>query len=416
MAVVAGCGQGAEEPPPGGHSLLPVYVLQFPPTQIGQTSQAHGVVRASKEALFLSPIEVEPPFSTDLVEVAKVEPRAEHTILFTFAPERVGIFSQEVEIHSTGGTHRYRLEGTALPLEPGCSGPVAYADRFVVPPPLQDVLVVVDDDPAASTWREHLATALADVPAQLSERGFDWRFAVTTTSTDEGCAGGTLLGDPPVIVAGVPGPGDTLQALVEGVDELGCEGNGAGLEAAALAAQDEAFRRKGAGLSIVALSLHDDRSPEAVEEVLAPLRSADSTGDVRMLALVGLPGASCVPDERGERWAQAVGLLGGERKSVCSPDEWEISSFLGDNPRFGVQHRYVLRADVADLDGDGQILPEADELVVEVGGRPRPAIRQDGHVNWSWDEEANAVVFSRGSAPRPGDEVEIRYVTVCPRA
>jgi hypothetical protein len=271
------------------------------------------------------------------------------------------------------------------------------------------VLFVLDDSAAMEAALAAIPAQLADLFATLDEMRIDWRLAATTTGLGSPCAGGTLLGQPPVLDPAVEDPAAWMaDALAPDL----CGGSGRGLEAAAAAAGE--FRRPGAGLSVVVISTRDDRGEAPVEDLVGALRSQVERPELlRLLAVVGDEGGGC-DAEPAERWAEAARQLGGALRSICAED-WEIDEHIAKQPAFGMPFVFPLGAYPHDTDGDGLVRPEAGEIQVLVDGEAIPPAIGDGE-GWRWDPFERAIVFPASETPPPGATVEIVYAEICASA
>src|SRR5690606_22873823 len=133
-----------------------VVVLVFPPTEGGDISYSDSaLIRAGRVSIFLEPVEVAPPFRSNLTEVEKVEARRERRVRFSFQPDAPGRYEQEIEIRSTGSVGRYRLVGEALEPPVECLS-VPQIDRFEDVRAAEDVLLIVDDHRSMEPLREQV--------------------------------------------------------------------------------------------------------------------------------------------------------------------------------------------------------------------------------------------------------------------
>ena len=234
------------------------------------------------------------------------------------------------------------------------------------------------------------------MPAWLDAARFDWRLAITSSSLDGGCPGGTLLGSEPILDASTPAVEDSLELALRSAT---CAGSGEGLEAAVQAVQaaGPAFARPEAGLALIVVSTRDDRSPEEVESYtdrLALSRGALPNTLVRALAVVGEPGGWCDLAEPGTRYGAAIARLSGNRRSLCAAD-WNFPAFFPKDSTFGMKRSWPLAR--RPIEGPG--------IEVRLDGEIIPP-RSEGARAWNYDDGSNAVVF-RAGLPLPGQTIEI---------
>jgi len=403
--ALAACGEEAAGPADGNlydPGIETVQVLRFPTVEVGRESSVEAVVRAGSQPLFLQPVELEPPFSSDLRAVEKVEARAERRIRFTFRPTEPGRFDREVQVRAGGSVGRYRLEAEAIPAPEPCL-PRERVDVFADIRSVQDVLLVLDDHRSMEAVREALRAEAPSLLVRLDWLGIDWRLAVTTAGMGDDCPGGDLRPGTPIDA----GEEDAVARLDQAVQPPTCGGAARGIEAA-LAALPH-FAREGAALSLVVISTRDDRSPLPLEAYAA----AFGARQVRALVVVGDEGGHCPLAEPGTRWASFAAQVGGARRSLCA-DDWELGAFFGANSSFGVPLAWKLEAWPWDGDEDGAIA--GDELVVRLDGVELPSSTAEGKRIWRYDAEANAVVFFPETAPRHGQTIEVAYLASCSTA
>lgn len=405
VLVAVGCRQEETPGTDGGPPIKTVFILDFPDVEVGGSATVSTVVRADTKAVFLSPVEVEAPFSSDVVQVEKLEPGESRRIHFIFSPTEPGFYSQDVEVRTTGRVGLYRLQGEAIGGEPVCI-PEERVDVHVDVRPTEDLIVVVDDHRSMEAVHDRLLENLLSLPAALDDRGIDWRLAVTTTGVGAGCEGGTLRGEPPVLASGDDGAEAWLK---EALAVPTCDGSARGLDAARIVAEDVdgVFRRPHGGLTILAVSTRDDASAGAVAAIAGALQLlVDRPERVRALAIVGDDGGTCPLAEPGRRWAEAVGRLGGMRRSICA-EAWELEGFFDARPQFGVPIVYPLQRTPVPIIGEGPIDPAAGDVSVMIEDEPVPYASG----RWRYDRATRSVVFFPDSAPLAGQTVEIRYLT-----
>ncbi len=413
--LLAGCQPADDVPADGGFYGPPIqatYIIEFGEVAVGEEAIRQAAIRAGKQAVLLSPPEVEPPFFSDVEQVVRIEPREELQVHFAFRPTALGRFEQEIELRTNGASQAYRLQGVAVAQEPVCE-PAPRTDHFPDVRPRVDVLLLVDDHASMEPFREQLVAEARALPPWLDEAGIDWQLAVTTSSSDAGCAGGSLLGDPPILAGGADAS-DRLEAVV---GAPGCDGNGNGLAsaAAAVAAAGDAFRRPEAGLALLVVASRDDNSPGDVVSYARSLeagRQVGTTSLVRALAVVGGEGGHCEGTEPGSRYGEAVSFLGGSRRSLCD-EAWGLADFFAPGATFGMPLTYPLERLPIDLDEDG-VLDDADgEIEVRIDGAVVASRNEEAWRVWDYDADRNAVVFYPHFVPAPGQGIEIAYEAHC---
>ncbi len=416
LALLApACGPDEGVPADGGFfgPVVPaIYVLDFGEVPVGKEGRVHTIVRATTKAVLVSPPEVTAPFSSDLQVSERVEPGGELRVEFIFRPTSPGDFEQEVRLRASGGSATYRLRGIATPGAEECKEEPR-TDLHANVRPQVDVLLVMDDHASMDAFREKVVEQMLALPTWLDEEAVDWRLAVTTSGVGGGCLGGTLVGGKVLSRDST----DTAEALDDMLHTPVCTGSsGRGLEAsvAALGAAGDVFARREAGLKLIVASTRDDKSFESVVSYSRShwLARGDDRQRVSMLAIVGADAGRCLGTEPGTRYAEAVSLLNGARKSLCDED-LGIANFFPPASAFGMPRTYRLERVPKDQDADGKITEADGEIEVRVDGTLVESWPAGGSKAWDYDPVENAVVFTATHVPQPGQNIELRYRTSC---
>lgn len=410
--ALAGCmPAGSEMVPPagGGTPDSGTIVVSMGEVPLGGAATASFLIRnPSTGPTFLYPVEVEAPFSSDVVALEKVPAGSSRQVTFTFAPTEVGAAEVVVYLRSSGSVRKVRLSGTGTEAE-GCV-PTDKVDVFPEVRPRIDLLFVLDDHTSMDAFRDGAVARALELPPHLFAQGIDYRVAVTSSGVGEGCNGGLLL---PVEAPAVIGPDtERSQELLQSALQVPvCGGNSRGLQAAAQVAEGSqlGFPREDAALVLAVISTRDDRSVDPVATLGRRLLAAKEK--VRAIAVVGPDDGSCDGSEPGKRYGEAVSFLGGFRHSLCKDADLTADFPAGSN--FGMPAAYPLGATPGDVDGDGVISPVAGEIVVSVDGEPLPDRDEQANRIWSWDPVRNAIVFQERFGPAPGSTVEVRYRSAC---
>ncbi len=272
-------------------------------------------------------------------------------------------------------------------------------DDFTYAPGLDaDVVFAVDTAGVMDAYLDRARGALDDFVDALDAGNVDLHAAV-------------LTGAGPCPPAGWTGSDAARDARIEAL-EAGLDGDpGAwddallGLAAAGLAEDRpggcmEGFLREGAQLHVVVIAGGPDGSGEDPEAALAALRAAapDASGVV-VSAIIATDDGACGGVSYGEGYADAAVLSGGVVGDLCASD-WEAS--FADLAAVSVLAARGGLAHPLDFE------PLVDSITVRVDGAT--------WTDWTWDAEANAVVFDDAAPPAAGSTVEIRYVQAveCP--
>jgi hypothetical protein len=355
-------------------------------------------------------------------------PRAQLELMVRFVPDRVGRFEGGLDLVLDGDPVALRWTAEA-------TDQAVVTERFRQTQTLStDVVFVIDDSASMREEQELLRSNFRSFLQSADDGLTDYRIAVTTTNVEG--IGGRFV--PTSSVTGdVDGDGDidefdtfeerfrarerwadrssqpTPEIKFRRLSEVGVSGQGVekGLEAAALSVSPEnrfapnfGFFREEALLSFIFVSDEGDQSPGPVSRWVDRLRAAKVDGNVRASAVVGpLPDGCETETERvapAPRYAEAARRLGGVTASVCAEDWARVLEDVS-GIALGLRTRFALAGRPAELP------------VVRVNGKIRPAVLEQGTVQWTLDEEDRAVVFEPLTTPALGADIEIQYPLAC---
>lgn len=148
----------------------------------------------------------------------------------------------------------------------------------------------------------------------------------------------------------------------------------------------DGFRRDDADLHVVLVSDNDAQGD--VDAAAADLEDAVGDAGLRISAL--LPGSDCGGATEG--YARVAETHGGTVEDLCAPDWTDAFLAFASQPAGGDAVRYALAE-----------VPVVATLEVEVEGA--------AWTDWSYDADANEVVFDGGQTPALGAEVVVEYVS-----
>ncbi|MFZ5477906.1 MAG: choice-of-anchor D domain-containing protein [Myxococcota bacterium] len=157
-----------------------------------------------------------------------------------------------------------------------------------------------------------------------------------------------------------------------------------------LAGCNAGMMRPDAALQILRVTNDDEESATTTSDFHDRMLAVDET--VRFHAVSGPTPDGCMEWPANTSWWELASLTGGLSFSICEPDPWHDDL-----------------AATFDLDGPGDTYaltetPEPDTIVVTVD--------RIVTTRWTYDADANAVVFDERSVPGPGTEVEVLYTIV----
>ena len=299
-----------------------------------------------------------------------------------------------------------------------------------------DVLFVVDNSGSMSEEQDSLTRNFADFIRTAETWGTDFQLGIITTEADdefEGRLPGELIGDPRILTPDTP----NLSAEFTDHAEVGASGDGAresGLEAAHLALSDpnisdvaecgadcvepyacvpnargtesrcggynRSFLRDDASLELVFLSDEQDQSRGTVAfyiDFFQSIKGARNRALFHASAIVG-PRGGCSgaggEADAGADYLDVAEATDGVTGSICDDSFATHLANIG-NRAFGLRVQFFL----------SRVADPATVEVTDASGRDMSG--------WSFDEESNSVVFSEGSAPRPGESFDVEYTARC---
>jgi hypothetical protein len=291
-----------------------------------------------------------------------------------------------------------------------------------------DVLFVVSNTTTMAPYQERLRAALPGWLANAQREGVDVRVGITSTAlspravcggASQGADGGRLLpldGSRPRVVSGTAA--NAAQTLQDNVRVGLCHNLVQGLETARQAlsspladSQDDprtpqpndgnlGLLRPTARLAVVALSDDDDHSGfpgDSYTQFFQSIKGPGMSHRTQFYALVPPSSGSCrTAGEYTGRFSAVAQATGGAVDSVC------LSNYLP------FLDRVIGRA------GD----PQADfPLSATPDGTSQMSVRVQGRTVdpslWRYDASRNAIVFQAAAVPSTGENIQIRYRSVC---
>ncbi|MCE9673321.1 choice-of-anchor D domain-containing protein [Myxococcus stipitatus] len=291
-----------------------------------------------------------------------------------------------------------------------------------------DVLFVVSNTTTMGPYQDRLQSAIPGWLDYAREQGVDVRVGVTSTGLVQRgpqCGGGANGGEAGrlfpvdgnrarVLSSNSPNAATGLQANLE----VGlCHNLVQGLEtmrqalSAPLSEQTDdprtaqpndgnwGFTRPAARMAVVVLADEDDNSgftPDSYIQFLQTLKGTGMSHRSQLYALVPTDSRCTTAGDDADRFISVARGTGGRVESICDGDYRPLLDSV-------IQRAGDLQADFPlTADPMGQA-----EMSVRVQGQPVPESQ------WTYDADANAIVFNGAAVPRPGQTVEVRYRSVC---
>jgi hypothetical protein len=292
-----------------------------------------------------------------------------------------------------------------------------------------DVLLVVSNTTTMEPYQERLKAALPGWLEHARSEGVDVRVGVTSTGllTRSHCTGSSTLGGEagrlvPVegsrsrVVGGTAaGAASTLQANITDVGLChnlvqGLETTRQALSSPLVDSLDDprtpqpndgnaGLLRPPARLAVVVVADEDDHSGFATDSYIQFLQSVKGPGmshRSQLYALVPTDRRCTTAGDSAERLSAVARATGGAVDSVCLGDYRPLLDQL------------IHRAGEPQADFPLSATPTGSaELAVRVQGRTvDPSL-------WEYDATRNAIVFQPGAVPRTGENIQIRYRSIC---
>ncbi|EAU69320.1 hypothetical protein STIAU_8045 [Stigmatella aurantiaca DW4/3-1] len=291
-----------------------------------------------------------------------------------------------------------------------------------------DVLFVVSNTTTMAPYQQRLKAALPGWLEHARQAGVDVRAGVTSTglvARGPTCGGGAQGGEAGrlfpvdgtrsrVVSSTSPTSAQTLQSNVEvGVCHnlvQGLETTRQALSSPLVDSVDDVrtpqpndgnlgLIRDTARLAVVTLADEDDHSgfaPDSYIQFLQAMKGPGMTHRTQFYALVPTDGRCSTAGDSGERFSAVARATGGAVDSVC----------LGNYGPF--LEGLIRRAGEPQADFPLTAEPSStSEMTVRVQGRTLdPSL-------WTYDGARNVIVFKSGSVPQTGQNIQIRYRSVC---
>jgi hypothetical protein len=272
------------------------------------------------------------------------------------------------------------------------------------PPPLVDILVLVDASPSFVPKRAAVRANLASLLPSFARACADVRWSFAAAEGVPGATPAFLADDAGVTTfSSFRDAGFVNQALTA-FDSLpvGSEVEACLGPAAALLAGSDGGIRPGALLDVMCVTdaLDQTGNPTAA---LSSLRSV--TPQLFWNAVTGTASSTCAieaPDDGSQ--AALVAATHGVSADICDPTWW-TSYIPGSFDGCGGRSQFYLSA---------RPDPAAGAVQVRIDGGSVAATTPSGQPVWRYDSTSNAVIFEPGRQPPPNSRLEVAYSIACP--
>jgi hypothetical protein len=275
-----------------------------------------------------------------------------------------------------------------------------------------DILLSIDASGSMGNDQERLAQNLGTFLHALTTSGIDFHIAVVKGQMPPSnpTPGEFMVGpDHPqaILTPGSPQLLEQFQAKVK----VGASGGNEhcfqpaldALSAPLSLGANAGFLRREAVLSLICITDDVDHSTEPVSffrDAFFQLKGDPNLFTTSAIAVFGSTGCGRADDGR---YAEMVDSTGGYRTELCGAD-W--GSTLADIGRTAGGSRSTFFLSNTPAGGQGG-------LEVRLEGDVVPATDTGGATIWTYDGGQNAITFSPGWMPEPGQELEVRYTSAC---
>ncbi|MBJ80907.1 MAG: hypothetical protein CMH60_06270, partial [Myxococcales bacterium] len=320
-----------------------------------------------------------------------------------------------IEIHSTDDNEEF----FTVPLSGEGTLDNQGDDGFQQPErPMVDVLWAVDDSGSMSDEQQDLANNFSSFISTASSLDTDYHIGVVTTDSESDQSGHlyscnsnlwisdaqsdsqqqsefscnvktTSSGRPPSDAKESP-----LQAMRLALDYPNIDGFNAG------------FYREEAKLYLIAVTDEEDQSNGTAQQYVDYFRNLKGLGNPDLLnisAIAGPPPNGCDTASANQVDYDAVNMVGGEFRSICTADWSDIIEDLGLDV-FNARRSFTLTRPA-----------EPSTIVIEVcddDGAGNPVNCQTV-TDWTFDGNYNTVTFGDNSIPGPQQHIKVTYTAVC---
>lgn len=354
-----------------------------------------------------------------------VQPGQGFEVEVTYARNVFGQHFTPMYVHATNETASLLVPLLAETNRPGYND-----DRFIQGTENElDVLFVISNTTTMQSYQDRLQSAIAGWLSRSAQKGVDLRVGVTSTGLIErssACGGGANGGEAGrlypadgsrarVVASTAPNAATTLQQNVEvGAChnlEQGLESMRAALSSPLIDHQDDprtalpndgnfGLLRPEARLAVVFLSDEDDHSgfdPQSYSQFLQALKGTGMAHRVAAYAIVPTDGSCQTAGAPGNRFNTVAWNTAGSVMNICAPDYGNFLDLVAERAA-GLQDSFKL----------SQVPFNAAALTVKVNGQVKTK-----DTAWTYDSANNAIVFTTGNVPAPGQVIEVEYQAAC---
>lgn len=363
----------------------------------------------------------DPGFETTQPGTMALPPGSSTEFEVRYCADAVGDFTGVVEIQSTDDNE----EIFSVPMTAEGTLDSSGYDEFQQPQrPLVDVLFSVDDSGSMSEEQSNLASNFSSFINSASSLDTDYHIGVVTTDSESeqrgqlyACSGNPLWisDDQPVTTqraqfdcnvrvsdSGRPSSDSKespLQAARLALDYPNLDGFNAG------------FYREDAKLYVILVTDEEDQSDGTAQLYVDYFRNLKGVGNPDLLnisAIAGPPPNGCDTAEANQVDYDAVNMVGGQFRSICSADWANMVSSLGLDV-FNARRQFPLSRPAT----PGTISVEVCDADSNNNPINCQTVMMDPTNGWTFDVNLNAITFHGIAIPGPSEIIKIDYESIC---
>jgi len=275
-----------------------------------------------------------------------------------------------------------------------------------------DVLWVIDNSGSMSDALNTISDNFSSFIYQFTSLDLDYQMGVVTTDMINVDDQGKLQGDIPYITSSTPNAETVFLAMVNqgatgSADERGFDAVQAALSEPLLSGHNAGFLR-GDDVAFATIVVSDENDASSTNSTSFSSWYLGLKSDPALLtfsAFCGDPGSGCfewvdwstgaISATSGKKYTDVTATVGGTWQSICSNDFDEALNHLSLNA-LGMDYQFELTETPSSI----------AEMVVQVNSLD---VEYNSINGWTYDAEANTIVFHDEAIPGPDSTIYVQY-------
>ncbi|MCK5688087.1 choice-of-anchor D domain-containing protein, partial [Myxococcota bacterium] len=358
----------------------------------------------------------DPGFSNTMPADLELTPGENTEFTVRFCASAEGVHTGSVEIISTDDNEEYftvPLTGT------GTLDNLGHDDFQQPERPKVDVLWSVDDSGSMSDEQDNLANNFGSFIDTALSLDTDYHIGVVMTEVESDEAGhlyacsGNPLWISDLQSASVQRTQFRCNVKTSDSDRPHSDSKEAALQAARMTLDypnvdgfNAGFYREDATLYVILVTDEADQSDGTAQLYVDYFQNLKGLGNPDLLnisAITGPPPDGCDTAEANDKGYEAVNLVGGQFRSICTADWSDLVASLGLDV-FNARAQFPLSRPAT-----------PDSISVQVcddDGAGNP-VNCHSETNWSFNTDVNAITFDDGHVPGASDHIIVDFEAVC---